>query len=174
MKEGQTQKGSSQSAKSLILSSAITFWLEPGSSSPSVSYPRCRWSSHGPSSASLSLSLSLTPSRCTSTTKSLLGTPPIPPPHPFSTPLTKNTLTSESCIKGHRTSSCNHTERQLFEIKRKGRPVSQCEKCRDLRKTRRVHSKCLCSEVRAEDRNRQDLASGSGSGAKRKLSARPK
>ena len=61
MKEGQTQKGSSQSAKSLILSSAITFWLEPGSSSPSVSYPRCRWSSHGPSSASLSLSLSLIP-----------------------------------------------------------------------------------------------------------------
>ncbi|KAF9642501.1 copper-fist-domain-containing protein, partial [Thelephora ganbajun] len=51
----------------------------------------------------------------------------------------------ESCIKGHRTSSCSHTERPLFEIKRKGRPVSQCDKCRGLRKTRRVHSKCLCS-----------------------------
>jgi len=96
------------------------------------------------------------------------------PPHPSPTsPLhttDKEPLTSESCIKGHRTSSCNHTERPLFEIKRKGRPVSQCDKCRELRKTRRVHSKCLCSEVKAEERNKQESASGSGSGPKRKLS----
>ncbi|KAH7905406.1 copper fist DNA binding domain-containing protein [Hygrophoropsis aurantiaca] len=51
----------------------------------------------------------------------------------------------ESCIKGHRSSSCHHTERPLFEVKRKGRPVSQCEKCRELRQSKRVHSKCLCS-----------------------------
>ncbi|KAH8101551.1 hypothetical protein BXZ70DRAFT_101577 [Cristinia sonorae] len=51
----------------------------------------------------------------------------------------------ESCIKGHRSSSCTHTERPLFEVKKKGRPVSQCEKCRELRKTKRVHSKCDCS-----------------------------
>ncbi|KAI0706185.1 copper fist DNA binding domain-containing protein, partial [Cytidiella melzeri] len=50
----------------------------------------------------------------------------------------------ESCIKGHRSSSCGHNERPLFEVKKKGRPVSQCEKCRELRKTRRVHSKCIC------------------------------
>ncbi|PCH33032.1 hypothetical protein WOLCODRAFT_134864 [Wolfiporia cocos MD-104 SS10] len=50
----------------------------------------------------------------------------------------------ESCIKGHRSSSCQHTERPLFEIKKKGRPVSQCEKCRELRKTKRMHNKCTC------------------------------
>ncbi|KAH9891290.1 hypothetical protein C8Q73DRAFT_703599 [Cubamyces lactineus] len=53
----------------------------------------------------------------------------------------------ESCIKGHRSSNCQHTDRPLFEIKKKGRPVSQCEKCRELRKTKRMHSKCTCSAV---------------------------
>ncbi|KAI0668715.1 hypothetical protein C8Q78DRAFT_241458 [Trametes maxima] len=53
----------------------------------------------------------------------------------------------ESCIKGHRSSSCQHTDRPLFEIKKKGRPVSQCEKCRELRKTKRMHSKCTCSST---------------------------
>ncbi|KAI0353163.1 copper-fist-domain-containing protein [Trametes cingulata] len=51
----------------------------------------------------------------------------------------------ESCIKGHRSSNCQHTDRPLFEIKKKGRPVSQCEKCRELRKTKRMHSKCTCT-----------------------------
>lgn len=51
----------------------------------------------------------------------------------------------ESCIKGHRSSSCGHTERPLFEVKKKGRPVSQCPKCRDLRQAKRVHSKCTCN-----------------------------
>ncbi|GBE78653.1 hypothetical protein SCP_0115420 [Sparassis crispa] len=53
----------------------------------------------------------------------------------------------ESCIKGHRSSSCNHTDRPLFEIKKKGRPVSQCEKCRELRKTKRAHNKCACDSA---------------------------
>ncbi|KAJ6626989.1 hypothetical protein B0H10DRAFT_1906506 [Mycena sp. CBHHK59/15] len=52
----------------------------------------------------------------------------------------------ESCIKGHRSSSCHHTDRPLFEIKKKGRPVSQCETCRELRQSRRVHSKCNCPQ----------------------------
>lgn len=51
---------------------------------------------------------------------------------------------SETCIKGHRSSTCNHTDRPLFEIKKKGRPVTQCEHCRELRKTKQVHVKCLC------------------------------
>ncbi|KIY71892.1 copper-fist-domain-containing protein [Cylindrobasidium torrendii FP15055 ss-10] len=51
----------------------------------------------------------------------------------------------ESCIKGHRSSSCSHNDRPLFEIKKKGRPISQCEKCRELRQSRRVHSKCNCN-----------------------------
>lgn len=59
---------------------------------------------------------------------------------------------SESCIKGHRSSSCHHTDRPLFEIKKKGRPVSQCEKCRELRQSRRVHSKCNCPQDEAPSR----------------------
>lgn len=53
----------------------------------------------------------------------------------------------ESCIKGHRSSACHHTERPLFEIKKKGRPVSQCTKCRELRQAKKVHNKCTCSET---------------------------
>ena len=56
---------------------------------------------------------------------------------------------SETCIKGHRSSSCKHTDRPLFEIKKKGRPVTQCEHCRELRKTKQVHVKCIC-ESKAE------------------------
>ena len=51
---------------------------------------------------------------------------------------------SGACIKGHRSSSCSHTDRPLFEIKKKGRPVTQCEHCRQLRKTKQVHVKCSC------------------------------
>lgn len=53
---------------------------------------------------------------------------------------------SASCIKGHRSSSCHHSDRPLFEIKKKGRPVSQCEKCRELRKNKRMHVRCTCGE----------------------------
>ncbi|RPD59361.1 hypothetical protein L226DRAFT_495291 [Lentinus tigrinus ALCF2SS1-7] len=55
----------------------------------------------------------------------------------------------ESCIKGHRSSGCQHTDRPLFEVKKKGRPVSQCEKCRELRKTKRMHGKCTCATTSA-------------------------
>jgi hypothetical protein len=51
---------------------------------------------------------------------------------------------SETCIKGHRSTACKHTDRPLFEIKKKGRPVTQCEHCRELRKTKQVHVKCIC------------------------------
>ncbi|KAJ1892467.1 copper-binding transcription factor, partial [Coemansia sp. S17] len=52
-----------------------------------------------------------------------------------------------ACIRGHRASSCNHTSRELTEIRPKGRPVTQCERCRQLRKTRKAHVKCLCGEM---------------------------
>ncbi|KAJ2745217.1 copper-binding transcription factor, partial [Coemansia sp. BCRC 34301] len=52
-----------------------------------------------------------------------------------------------ACIRGHRASSCNHSSRELTEIRPKGRPVTQCERCRQLRKTRKAHVKCLCSEM---------------------------
>ncbi|BFZ54227.1 hypothetical protein PYCC9005_001260 [Savitreella phatthalungensis] len=48
------------------------------------------------------------------------------------------------CIRGHRSSTCNHPDRPLFEIRKKGRPVSQCPHCRDLRKIKSSHNKCEC------------------------------
>ncbi|KAK2460766.1 hypothetical protein APHAL10511_007236 [Amanita phalloides] len=56
----------------------------------------------------------------------------------------------ETCIKGHRSSTCKHTDRPLYEIKKKGRPVTQCEHCRELRKTKQVHVKCIC-EMKADN-----------------------
>ncbi|KAL7318983.1 copper-binding transcription factor [Mucor circinelloides] len=57
------------------------------------------------------------------------------------------------CIKGHRSSKCTHDKRELIEIKRKGRPVSQCETCRLLRKTKQVHVKCVCGPKDKETLN---------------------
>lgn len=50
----------------------------------------------------------------------------------------------DACIRGHRVSSCQHTDRPLSHINRKGRPVSQCPHCRGLRKARANHVKCEC------------------------------
>ncbi|KAJ2795985.1 copper-binding transcription factor, partial [Coemansia guatemalensis] len=52
------------------------------------------------------------------------------------------------CIRGHRASSCNHTDRPLNLVRRKGRPPTQCNKCRELRRTRKAHVKCLCAEIK--------------------------
>ncbi|KAF4623222.1 hypothetical protein D9613_002010 [Agrocybe pediades] len=73
----------------------------------------------------------------------------------------------ESCIKGHRSSSCHHTDRPLFEIKKKGRPVSQCTKCRELRQSKKFHSKCTCNHQSESAPAMQPLASGSGSKTRR-------
>ncbi|CAJ0902310.1 21788_t:CDS:2 [Entrophospora sp. SA101] len=51
-----------------------------------------------------------------------------------------------TCIKGHRSTSCQHKDRVLLKIKGKGRPITQCTHCRELRKTQRVHIKCNCVE----------------------------
>ncbi|WWC90482.1 uncharacterized protein L201_005418 [Kwoniella dendrophila CBS 6074] len=52
----------------------------------------------------------------------------------------------EKCIKGHRVSGCTHTDRPLYEIKKKGRPATQCTHCKDKRKATgsSVHTKCAC------------------------------
>ena len=51
----------------------------------------------------------------------------------------------KACIRGHRASSCKHTDRELVPVRPKGRPVTQCPKCRDLRKTKHSHVKCQCT-----------------------------
>ncbi|KAF9981446.1 hypothetical protein BGZ75_007282 [Mortierella antarctica] len=49
-----------------------------------------------------------------------------------------------TCIKGHRSTTCNHGERPLHEIKKKGRPSTQCPHCKELRKAKQVHVRCIC------------------------------
>ncbi|GAA5933573.1 hypothetical protein JCM3775_003738 [Rhodotorula graminis] len=58
----------------------------------------------------------------------------------------------QQCIKGHRSSKCTHTARPLTEIKKKGRPTSQCTHCRQLRKTKSVHGRCDCAARDAEQK----------------------
>ncbi|KAK4685411.1 hypothetical protein P7C73_g4739, partial [Tremellales sp. Uapishka_1] len=53
-----------------------------------------------------------------------------------------------TCIKGHRVSNCTHTDRPLFEVKRKGRPPVQCQMCKEKRKGSNVHVKCACGDVK--------------------------
>ncbi|KAI2468181.1 hypothetical protein F4781DRAFT_422807 [Annulohypoxylon bovei var. microspora] len=52
----------------------------------------------------------------------------------------------EACVRGHRVSNCQHTDRPLQHINKKGRPVSQCQHCRAMRKSRASHVKCDCGE----------------------------
>ncbi|KAH7319695.1 hypothetical protein B0I35DRAFT_408478 [Stachybotrys elegans] len=52
----------------------------------------------------------------------------------------------EACVRGHRVSNCQHHDRPLQHINKKGRPVSQCQHCRAARKSRAAHVKCDCGE----------------------------
>lgn len=55
----------------------------------------------------------------------------------------------ELCVRGHRTSSCDHSNRPLVLIKPKGRPSTNCSHCKDLRKNRNVNPSghCLCAKL---------------------------
>ncbi|KAF2690027.1 hypothetical protein K458DRAFT_98004 [Lentithecium fluviatile CBS 122367] len=61
-----------------------------------------------------------------------------------------------SCIKGHRVSGCNHTDRELHHINPKGRPVKQCEHCRGARKSKSHHAKCDCGDKKDKIKNKDD------------------
>ncbi|OAD00617.1 copper fist DNA-binding transcription factor, partial [Mucor lusitanicus CBS 277.49] len=47
---------------------------------------------------------------------------------------------------GHRATHCKHTDRKLISIKKKGRPATQCKRCRELRVLRQLHVKCDCED----------------------------
>lgn len=64
----------------------------------------------------------------------------------------------DTCIKGHRSSACKHTDRPLFEIQKKGRPITQCTHCRELRKTKQVHVKCLCGDSKGINKDESVVA----------------
>lgn len=67
------------------------------------------------------------------------------PPHqlqflgfPYATPA--------SCLGVVLTIACATIDRPLQHINKKGRPVSQCQHCRAMRKSRSAHVKCECGE----------------------------
>lgn len=58
----------------------------------------------------------------------------------------------EACVRGHRVSNCQHSDRPLQHINKKGRPVSQCTHCRTLRKSRSAHVRCDCGGEKAHNK----------------------
>ncbi|ODQ79472.1 hypothetical protein BABINDRAFT_161868 [Babjeviella inositovora NRRL Y-12698] len=52
----------------------------------------------------------------------------------------------ERCIRGHRVSTCTHTDQPLMMIKRKGRPSTQCSHCKDSRQLTNTHAACSCAK----------------------------
>ncbi|KAL9024590.1 MAG: hypothetical protein Q9196_006408 [Gyalolechia fulgens] len=70
----------------------------------------------------------------------------------------------EACVRGHRVSNCQHSDRLLTHINKKGRPVSQCPHCRGLRKARASHVKCECGEKPHGKEECSDIGSQSDHG----------
>lgn len=52
----------------------------------------------------------------------------------------------ERCIRGHRVTTCTHSNEPLTMIKPKGRPVTQCQHCRENRKSKNLHVSCTCGK----------------------------
>ncbi|KAI5464776.1 hypothetical protein BGZ63DRAFT_350604 [Mariannaea sp. PMI_226] len=66
----------------------------------------------------------------------------------------------EACVRGHRVSNCQHSDRPLQHINKKGRPVSQCAHCRAMRKSRSAHVKCDCGEKTSKCQHLQPTVEG--------------
>ncbi|EWZ39545.1 hypothetical protein FOQG_01368 [Fusarium oxysporum f. sp. raphani 54005] len=66
----------------------------------------------------------------------------------------------EACVRGHRVSNCQHSDRPLQHINKKGRPVSQCAHCRAMRKSRSAHVKCDCGEKTSKCAHLQPAVEG--------------
>ncbi|GMM30535.1 Haa1 protein [Martiniozyma asiatica (nom. inval.)] len=50
----------------------------------------------------------------------------------------------ERCIRGHRVTTCTHTDQPLMVIKPKGRPSTQCPHCKEQRRIKNSHVVCTC------------------------------
>ncbi|KAF9082247.1 hypothetical protein BGX23_012651 [Mortierella sp. AD031] len=68
-----------------------------------------------------------------------------------------------ACINGHRSSTCNHSDRQLQEIKKKGRPTTHCPHCKDLRKkVKHTQARCVCGIQGSKNLKSASLVAGIG------------
>ncbi|KAF9875968.1 copper fist DNA binding domain-containing protein [Colletotrichum karsti] len=66
----------------------------------------------------------------------------------------------EACVRGHRVSNCQHSDRPLQHINKKGRPITQCQHCRSMRKSRAAHVKCDCGEKTSKCTHLQPTVEG--------------
>jgi len=62
-------------------------------------------------------------------------------------------LACEQCIRGHRSTKCNHSDRPQFQVRPKGRPQTQCPDCRALRQGRDYHVRCDHKPPSSDDNN---------------------
>lgn len=60
-----------------------------------------------------------------------------------------------SCLKGHRVSGCQHIDRELTLVPKKGRPVTQCQHCRQERKKRSAHVSCDCGSSEKQHHSKE-------------------
>ncbi|CCF56493.1 hypothetical protein KAFR_0B01950 [Kazachstania africana CBS 2517] len=58
----------------------------------------------------------------------------------------------ERCIRGHRVTTCNHSDQPLMMIKPKGRPSTTCAYCKELRKNKSAKLQGTCTCGRQEKR----------------------
>ncbi|KAK9314615.1 copper fist DNA binding domain-containing protein [Lipomyces starkeyi] len=72
----------------------------------------------------------------------------------------------DTCIRGHRVTTCTHKDRPLTMIKPKGRPVSQCPHCREARKNHALHTKCDCTDHKSGSSPGKSVACGCPHGGK--------
>ncbi|GAC93531.1 copper fist DNA binding domain protein [Pseudozyma hubeiensis SY62] len=128
-------------------------------SESTVSPPRIRESYHtqslSPSSSSSNIrdaaaqAMSFSASSPSTDTPSQLDTPARRFSHGDASAENSNVkYACASCIRGHRTSSCNHKDGSkgpLYPIRSKGRPPTQCEICRKKRRESGRHVRCDCT-----------------------------
>lgn len=72
-------------------------------------------------------------------------------------------MSCESCLRGHRASSCSHTRRHLVPVRRKGRPSSQCDVCKSKRVVGNFHGKCQCNATASTASGRSSSGGDSAS-----------
>ncbi|EDO17787.1 hypothetical protein Kpol_541p30 [Vanderwaltozyma polyspora DSM 70294] len=64
----------------------------------------------------------------------------------------------ERCIRGHRVTTCTHTDQPLMMIKPKGRPSTTCDLCKELRKNKKAlinSPNAICTCGRLEKKRQQ-------------------
>ncbi|CEP63966.1 copper fist DNA-binding domain-containing protein LALA0_S09e06546g [Lachancea lanzarotensis] len=77
----------------------------------------------------------------------------------------------ERCIRGHRVTTCNHTDQPLMMIKPKGRPSTTCSHCKELRRNKNANpsGSCTCGrqeKKRLAQKAREEARSNGGKNGK--------